>query len=93
MIQRIVFIKLTSPKNISTVIEETKKVIPTVPGVKNMQVGSLVNCEDFDISLSMIFDNMAAVEEFGPNQVHRKYVDEFLKPQLSGIKAYNIEIC
>ena len=91
MIQRIVLLQIKNDQ-MDNVIKESKKIIPNLPKVKSLQVGRLDNDSNFNLALIILFDNLQDIAEFSPNPIHRDYVDNFLKPKIERIKAYNVNI-
>ena len=92
MIQRTVLIKLKNPTSLEKIIERSKSVLPLLPGVRNVQMGSIIKPKEYDVVISLLFDNIEEVEAYGSHPKHREYVDQFLKPLIDTIKAYNIEL-
>ena len=92
MIERIVLINIKNEKSLDKVFKETKKVIPILPGVKSFKTGKLLNNESYNFYLSMTFNSLEDIEKFSPHPKHRDYVDNFLKPLMDNIVAYNVEI-
>ena len=91
MIQRIVLMNIKEDA-IEKVIEKSKQVLPSIPQVRALQVGTLEDDSDFNLALIILFENREDVKTFSPHPVHRDYVDNFLKPKLKDIKAYNVKI-
>jgi hypothetical protein len=98
MVERIVLIKLHEPyandSGRDEVIQESKRVLPTIEGVKTLRCG--VPAEDktagsWDIQLSLTFNCMTCVDTYQADPIHRDYVDTFLKDRMSFIKAWNFE--
>ncbi|MEA1986176.1 MAG: Dabb family protein [Candidatus Marinimicrobia bacterium] len=92
MIERIVLIKIKDESQVDNVIQKTKEVIAILPGVKSFKTGKVLNNDNYNFGLSMTFDSMEDVEKFSPHPKHREFVDDFLKPLMSGIVAYNVNI-
>ncbi|HMA62195.1 MAG TPA: Dabb family protein [bacterium] len=91
MIQRIVLMNINE-NDIEKVIEKSKQVLPSIPQVKSLQVGALKDDSVYNLALIILFENREDVKSFSPHPVHRDYVDNFLKPKLEDIKAYNVKI-
>ena len=92
MFERIVLIKIKDESEIENVIQETKKVIPVLPGVKSLKTGKVLNNDDYNFCLSITFDSIKDIEKFSPHPKHREYIDNFLNPRMDGIVAYNVEV-
>jgi len=99
MIQRIVLIKLTddhaTPANRRTLVEHTQAVLTALPGVRNVTVGTPSDDksqQSWDVGITLHFDDMESLEQYRVHPTHRRYVDEFLKPQMAVIKAWNFEV-
>ncbi len=92
MIERIVLINIKNDVSLDNVFQETKKVIPILPGVISFKMGKVLNNENYNFYLSMTFDSLKDIEKFSPHPKHRDYVDNFLKPKMMDIVAYNVEV-
>lgn len=97
MIQRVVFIKLAPEyaEQRSDVAAATREVLGTAPGVLSLHAG--VPADDrtrreWDVSIVLRFSDMDAVERYREHEVHRKYVDVFLRPMLDRIRVFNFEV-
>jgi len=99
VIQRIVLIKLdeenATEANRRTVAEHSRKILAAVPGVLRVDVGMPADdasAQNWDISLVLRFASFDDLEPFRVDPEHRSYVDDFLKPKLATIRAWNFEI-
>jgi len=99
MVQRIVLIKLddpfTEPAARSEIAEYSRKEIARVPGVRDVTVGISADEAtegDWDLSLVVHFDRIEDVAPYGAHPVHRAYVDDYLRPKLAFIKAWNFAV-
>lgn len=99
MVQRIVLVKLTekyaSDEERRRVAAHTRDVLVMLPGVEGLSVG--VPADEaaeasWDLSITLTFASVAAVETYRVHPAHREYVDEYLKPRMEVIKAWNFEI-
>jgi len=66
-----------------------------LPGVVAVAVGT--PCGDrsatgWDLSIAVRFAAEADIEPYRVHPDHRAYVDEFLKPRMEKIKAWNFEL-
>jgi hypothetical protein len=99
MIQRIVLLKLVEEFATDTdraaVADYSRKVLTALPGVLRAEIGSPADAksaESWDISLVLNFASTDDLEPFRVHPEHRAYVDEYLKPKLALIKAWNFRI-
>ena len=99
MIQRIVLIKLkdefATADNRKVVADRTRTDLPLLERVQRVEVGVPGDDKargDWDIAISVYFDDIADVPKYVVDPDHRRYVDEFLAPQVEVIKAWNFEI-
>jgi hypothetical protein len=95
MIERIVLVKLEPGVDASEVAERSRQVLQGIPGVCDVHVGMAADApsaEAWDISLVLRFESLEDLEPFRVHPDHRSYVDEYLKPRMRAIKAWNFEI-
>ena len=99
MIERYVFLKLKDAHSTSAgrreVIEHTREALPKIPGVRGVAVGEPADghaVASWDVSIVVRFDKIEDVEPYRVHPDHRAYVDEFLKPRLEVIKAWNFDV-
>lgn len=92
MIQRFVFFTVKNDQDLYPILQQSKAVLSTIPEVRQVTVGRVVDHEEADGVLMLLFDDMDAVEAFGPHPVHRDYVDNYLKPQITSLRAVNCEL-
>lgn len=99
MIERHVYIKLEDAhahkEGRAAVVEETLRVLPALPGVMAVSVGTPADPRSessWDLFITLRFETLEAVEHYLPLPRHRAYVDDFLKPRLACIKAWNFEL-
>lgn len=97
VIERVVLIKL-APEYAgqrADVAAATREVLGTAPGVLSLRIGMPADDRtgrECDLSLHLRFADMDAVERYREHEIHRKYVDVFLRPMLDRIRVYNFEI-
>jgi hypothetical protein len=94
MIQRVVLVKLDPQyvPEVRTVADHSTEVLAEVPGVRDMRAVVAADARterDWHLCLLLRFDDAEAVEAYREHEVHRKYVDVYLRPMVSGIRAYN----
>ena len=94
-VERIVLIKLTesaaTPDSRQAVAAETRRVFPTIPGVKSIHVAQADAADQgsWDLCLKVGFDHVDDVPGYRSHPIHVAYVDEYLKPKLDCLKAWN----
>ena len=99
MIQRIVLLKLTdemaTDEGRREVAEHSRVVLESLPGVESVAAAVAADpatAGAFDISLVLGFRSVDELEPFRVHPDHRAYVDEYLRPKLTAIKAFNFEL-
>ena len=99
MIQRIVLIKLNEAHSNDAARAEatahSREALTKIPGVMSVTVGAQVEpigARRWDLALTITFECLDDVEVYRVDPLHRAYVDDFLKPRLEIIKAWNFEI-
>ena len=98
MIDRIVLFKLkdelTTDDARREVAGEVKRVIASLPGVKDVRVG-LPADEDagrsWDVSLIVRFASHASYEAYRDHDDHAALIESYLGPRLVIVKAWNFE--
>lgn len=91
MIQRVVKLNIKN-EEIEAVIKKSKQILPTIPQVKSLQVGIIENSKKYNLALLLLFESYEEIKKFSPHPEHREYVDNFLKPRMEDIAAYNIKL-
>ena len=74
------------------ILERTHEVLQTVPGVLDYEVGTPADekaSAAWDLSISVGFETRESLAAYIADPEHRRYVDEFIKPRLEVIKAWN----
>lgn len=99
MIERIVLLRLTdehaSPQSLREVAERSMEVLPGLPGVLDCHVGLAADertADDWHISLVLRFGSAEDIPPYAVHPDHRAYVDQFLRPKLESIAAFNFEV-
>jgi hypothetical protein len=99
MILRTVFVKLhdewSSARARSSVIAHTRKALQPILGTTELMVGSPADGHStaaWDLCIQLRFDSTDAVNEFMNHPTHRAYIDQFLKPKMLVIKAWNFSV-
>lgn len=98
MIERHVYIKLndehSNPTERAAVVERSRG-LSALPGVVDVTVGVPVDDGSrtaWDVAIRLRFESIDAIEPYRVHPEHRRYVDEFLKPRLAVITAWNFEV-
>ena len=98
MIERIVLIKVDgshgTQDSLQQIAEHSRKVLSVLPGVQSVHVGIAADqptSDQWDLSLVLRFESMADLEPYRTHPDHRAYVDGYLKPRMTGIKAFNFK--
>jgi hypothetical protein len=97
MIGRVILIKLKPGLGDSAarqkVAADSRQVLSTIPGVVAVETGALTeDGGDWDVLLSVRFETAADIETYRVHPAHRAYVDDYLRPRMSAIKAWNFEL-
>lgn len=99
MVERIVLIKLnpdlSTPEGRADVAAQSRRDLLAVPGVRGVRAGVAADdtsARSWDVSLVVRFDAIADVEPYLRHPQHRAYVDEYLAPRMTFIKAWNFEV-
>lgn len=94
MIQRVVLIKL-EPEYAGEVAQvaahslEVLRAVPEVDDVRAVVAADERTRRDWHLCLLVRLRDLQAVETYRQHEVHRKYVDVYLRPMMAGIRAYN----
>jgi hypothetical protein len=96
MVQRVVLVKLDPSyvDEVKTVADHSAEVLSGVPGVRHLKVVVAADARterDWHLCLLLQFDDLEQVESYRQHEVHRKYVDVYLRPMMEGIRAYNFQ--
>ena len=96
MIRRYVFFRFEHAYRgndaMNDILSETHRVLQTVPGVEMYEIGTPADekaMAAWDLSITATFASRAVLESYIQHPRHREYVDEFIKPKLEVIKAWN----
>ena len=99
MIERIVLLKLkeglAGPETCEEVAEHSRRVLPNLPGVLEAHVGVAADdrtAETWDLSLVLRFESLDHIPPYAAHPDHRSYVDEYLRPIIDSLVAYNFEV-
>jgi hypothetical protein len=99
MIERIVLLQMnegfTSEEELDEVAERSREVLPALPGVLECHVGLASDARtaaSWHVALVLRFESAEDIPPYAAHPDHRAYVDEFLRPRLASIAAYNFEL-
>ena len=93
MIIHIVLIRLKETEKTSFVLEQARDILGSVPGVKNLRVGTGIKADySHPITFVMEFDNEAALETYQDHPEHGRFRDGLLAPLVDDKKVYDYEV-
>ncbi|MFW5921255.1 MAG: Dabb family protein [Polyangiales bacterium] len=99
MIERIVLFKLSdewaTDEGRGEVAACSREVLAKVPGVRSLSVGVPADeaaARSWDLSIVLRFDSNDDVEKYRVHPDHRAYVDEYMKPKMEVVKAWNFDV-
>lgn len=96
MICHLVFYRMkpgTNREDRNEIIQEVRRRLPRVPGVRNLKAGRGVGDagHEYAIALSMDFENAAAQEAYRVDASHQEFVKEVVEPRVEKIWRYDFE--
>lgn len=98
MIERIVLVRLkegfADAEERAEIASYSREALIRIPGVTGINVG--VAADDtsptgWDLCIRVHFDSLGDVAPYAAHPDHRAYVDQYLRPKLDIIKAWNFE--
>ncbi len=97
MITRYVFVRLLPDHQgeASAIAAYTREALSGLPQIRSLEVGRPADAhaaKGWDLSIAVTFDDLEAVEAYRIHPVHRAYVDDYLKPRMKVIKAWNFDL-
>jgi hypothetical protein len=99
MIERIVLFKLKAEHTHDAARREvaahSREVLASVPGVEEVRVGTPADDaaeKSWDLSVVVRFASLEAVEAYRVHPTHRAYVDDYMRPRMEVVKAWNFEV-
>lgn len=97
MIERVVLVKLKPEysADAETVAQTSVTVLGAAPGVLAIRGGAPADARTrarFDVLLELRFKDLDAIERYRAHEVHRKYLEVFLRPMLAQIEVLNFEL-
>jgi hypothetical protein len=98
MIERIVLVKLkeqyAGEAERHEVASHSQEVLASVPGVTSVTVAVAADEKSsggWDLAITVRFAALEDVPTYGAHPAHRAYVDDYLRPRMEMIKAWNFE--
>jgi hypothetical protein len=99
MYERYVFIKLqddhaTAPAR-TAMAQHAQEVLSSLPQVRGLRVGlpaGEASVRSWDLSIALQFESTTDIEAYRVEPAHRTFVDEYLKPRMELMKAWNFEL-
>lgn len=99
MIERIVLLQMkeefASGEALAKVAEHSRQVLPALPGVLECHVGLAADERTgagWHIALVLRFASVDDIPPYAAHPDHRAYVDDYLRPKLASIAAFNFEV-
>ena len=96
MVCRYVFFRFQeayrSDAHMTEILHRTHALLAEVPGVISYEVGTPADeqaMDAWDMSIMISFADMPSVRAYIVDPMHRAYVDDFIKPRLEVLKAWN----
>jgi hypothetical protein len=96
MIERVVMVRLRPDYRAKAelVAAHTREVLGAIAEVRAIQVGLPADPRtrrEWDLAILLRFDDLESVERYRAGDVHRAYVDVYLRPMLESIRVWNFE--
>ena len=98
MVERLVLVKLKDAfcghDERDDVARHSRQALAAVPGVRAVRVATPADdacAESWDLCMVVQFDSLDFVAPYVSHPKHRAYVDEYLKPKIELIKAWNFD--
>ena len=97
MIDRFVFVRLEREYvgEREAIAAHTRDVLRALPGVVQVSVGLPADEQAeaaWDLNITVRFAAIEDVEPYRVHPAHRRYVDEYLRPRMAVIKAWNFRV-
>lgn len=99
MIERVVLIKLSDQEANTVgrekVVNHARRVLPTIPGVLSLTVGTPADAESaksWDISIVVRLTEASDVARFKDDPDRKAFFEQFLGVRMSFMKAWNFEV-
>lgn len=98
VIERVVLVRLKdeyrTDEQRTMVAKATRETLPDAAEVRALRVATPADertRREWDLVIEVVLADLDAVERYRVDEVHRKYVDVFLRPMMEKIRAYNFE--
>ena len=99
MIERTVLVKLkdsfTGEAERREVASHSREALAVVPGVTGVTVAVAADektAGTWDLAITVRFAALEDVPTYGSHPAHRAYVDDYLRPRVETLKAWNFEV-
>ncbi len=94
MIHRVARMKLKNPKEAKAVLDESRRVFLSFPGVVGFSAGPINIPADYEYDICLLIDleNADMIETYRMSPGHRAFVDDFLRPKLEKMEIFNVEL-
>ena len=97
MIERIVLVKLNDEAvpDRQVIATYSQVLLARIPGVVDVHVGRAADDQSasaWDLALVLRFESAADLAPYAVHPDHRAYVDEYLRPRMEAIRAWNFEL-
>jgi hypothetical protein len=99
MIERIVLLQMTdrysSEDALIEVAEHSRAVLHELPGVLECHMGIAADektATDWHVSLVLRFESADDIPPYAAHPDHRAFVDQYLRPRIDSIAAFNFEV-
>lgn len=97
MIERYVFVRLKKEHahERKLVMSEARRVLEQIPRVTAYTVGAPADehaQDSWDVCIRVLFTSIYDVEPYRVHPAHRRFVDDFLKPRIDMVKAWNFTV-
>jgi hypothetical protein len=84
-----------TPEARSRIAAHTRETLEEIPGVRSLSVGTPADeaaARSWDLSIVLRFDSLEGIRSYREHPEHRRYVDEYMKPKMQVVKAWNFEL-
>lgn len=99
MIERIVLLQMNdehaTPAELGQVAAHSREILPGLPGVTGCHVGLAADentAGSWHLALVLRFASLDDIPPYAAHPDHRAYVDDYLRPRLESIVAFNFEV-